>query len=138
MNKKKLKLKDHGISKSRYMELRGFCGQYPEWKQEIGNHAYISSVTYKTTPGNPNKGTTDMTGNTAIKLERFQRNIDLIETIAKRVDDVYWKAIIDMVCYDMSPAYCIAINELPLSQSVLYERRRYFFYLLDIEKCKIP
>lgn len=134
MNKRKLKLDKYGITKSRYKELCGFCEQYPAWKQRLKDHAYVSSVGYKMTPGNPNKGTTDMTGNTAVKLSKIQANVDLIERVARQVDIDYWEAIIASVCYELSPNYIIAYHELPISQSAFYERRRYFFYILDKEK----
>lgn len=136
MNKRKIKLREYGISKKRYMELVGFCGQYPEWKEAIRNHVYISGVGYDSVRSNTNS-ISDTTGKAAIKLSRIQGNVDMIEKIARTVEPDYWKAIIDVVCYDASPMGIISKGELPMSKSAFYERRVYFFYLLDIEKRKI-
>ena len=134
MDKRRTNLRKYGISKARYDELRGFCEQYPEWKKELESEAYISSPQYKMSPGNPNKGTTDMTGTTAVRLVRFREYIDMIEKCAKEADADFWNRIIASVCYGASPKYLIAYYSLPISERAFYDRRRYFFYLLDKAK----
>lgn len=133
MNKRDIYLAKYGISRARYRELKGFCEQYQEWKEKVQDHAFISSVTYKTTPGNPNKGTTDMTGNTAVKLSKYQNKIDVIERCAKEADPDYWQELIECICCDASAKIYIETSKLPMSTAVYYNRRRYFFILLDQE-----
>lgn len=131
MDKRRIRLDKYGISKARYDELKGFCEQYPEWKKEIDSEAYISSMQYKMAPGNPNKGTTDMTGTTALRIVRFQEYMEMIEKCAKEADADYWDKLIACVCYGASPKYVVAYYSLPISESAFYDRRRHFFYLLD-------
>jgi len=134
MNKRNLKLDKYGISSKRYKELCGFCEQYPEWKKQIGNVSYLSAVQYKHTPGNPNRGTSDTTGNMAVKMAIFDNNCKLIEKVAKQADSEFWEFLIKSVCYEVPVTYLISYEGMPLGKSAFYERRRYFFYLLDREK----
>lgn len=134
MNKRDLKLDKYGISGKRYKELCGFCEQYPDWKKELNNHAYISAVAYGDEPRPSNHDNSDTTAKHALKMLKYKRNCELIEKVAKEADDKYWQHIIKAVCYEVPINYLMEIDGLHLSKSVFYDRRRYFFYLLDIEK----
>lgn len=134
-NKRKLKLKEYGISSKRYMELRGFCGQYPEWKQQIENYSYLSGVSYDGV-SSANKEISDPTEKMAERILKLQQNVDLIDDLAKLVDPDYWQTIIDVICYDAPLIKKISDGDLPMSKSAFYERRMFFFYLLDAEKKK--
>ena len=137
MNKRKLKLDKYGISSKRYKELCGFCEQYPDWKKELLNHSYLSAVQYHDTPGNPNRGTSDATGDTAVRLAIFDRNCTLIERVAREAGEESWEFIIKSVCYEVPLTYLVNVENLCMSKSAFYDRRRYFFFLLDKEKNKI-
>ena len=136
MNKRDLKLDAYGISGKRYKELCGFCEQYPDWKKEITSHAYISAVQYGDEPKPANHENSDTTLKHALRMLKFKRNVELIEKVAKEADKDYWEFIIKAVCYEVPVNYLIAVENMGLSQSVFYDRRRYFFYLLDQEKNK--
>lgn len=136
MSKRKLRLDGYGISGKRCKELCGFCEQYPDWKKEITNHAYISAVKYGDEPKPSNHENADTTAKQALKLMEYRRNISLIEKVAKMADDEFWEYLIKAVCYEVPVPYLISEEGMNLSQSAFYNRRRYFFYLLDIEKRK--
>lgn len=136
MNKRELKLSKYGISGKRVKELCGFCEQYPDWKKELTNHAFISAVQYGNEPRPSNHDNADTTAKHAIKLLRYKRNCDLIEKVAKEVDSENWQSLIKAICYEVPIYYLISVEEMHLSPSAFYERRRYFFYLLDMEKNK--
>lgn len=134
MSKRVLKLDGYGISRKRYKELCGFCEQYPDWKKEINNHAYISAVQYGDEPKPSNHNNSDTTAKHALKMLKYKRCVDLIERVAKQADSEFWEFIIKSVCYEVPINYLISMEGMGLSQSAFYKRRRYFFYLLDIEK----
>lgn len=134
MNKRDLRLDKFGISGKRYKELCGFCEQYPEWKKELHNYAYLPGIGYSKTPTSPNRGTSDMTAKTAIRLSDYQEKCNLIERIAKQADNEIWEFIIKSVCYEVPITYLISYEGMHMSKSAFYERRRFFFYLLDQEK----
>ena len=136
MNKRDLKLGKYGISGKRYKELCGFCEQYPDWKKELTNHAYISAVQYGDEPKPSNHDNSDATAKHALKMLRYRRNVELIERVAKEADSEYWEFLIKAICYEVPITYLISMEGMNLSQSSFYDRRRFFFYLLDAEKNK--
>lgn len=136
MNKRHLKLEKYGITGKRYKELSGFCEQYPDWKRELANYSYVSAVQYKQTPGSPNKGESDPTSRAAIRLAMYEHNCQLIERVAKMASEEFWEYIIKSVCYEVPTLYLIQMDGMCIERSAFYERRRYFFYLLDEEKEK--
>lgn len=136
MNKRSLKLGKYGISGKRYKELCGFCEQYPDWKKELTNHAYISAVQYGDEPKPSNHENSDSTSKHALKMLRYKRNVELIERVAKETDLSRWEYLIKSICYEVPTNYLINCEDMGISASAFYERRRYFFYLLDIEKNK--
>ena len=134
MSKRKLKLSKYGISGKRYKELCGFCEQYPEWKKKLADYTYISGIRYHDKPEIKGDGISDPTFNSAVRIERYEGNCKLIEETAKNTDKELWEYIIKSVCYEVPLTYLISVEKMPLSQSAFYERRRYFFYLLDKAK----
>lgn len=134
MSKRNLKLDGYGISRKRYKELCGFCEQYPDWKKEITSHAYISAVQYGDEPKPSNHDNSDTTAKHALKMLKYKRNVELIEKVAKMADEEFWEYLIKSICYEVPINYLISEEGMGLSQSAFYNRRRYFFYLLDIEK----
>jgi len=133
MNKRDLRLDKYGINKYRYRELKAFCEQYPDWKNELNNHAYIQGVDYDKEPISSN-GTSDRTGKDAIRLIRYERNCQLVEKVAKETDTEFWEYLIKAICYEVPLTYLISVDNMHLEKSAFYERRRLFFYLLDKEK----
>ncbi len=136
MNKRDIKLDKYGISGKRYKELCGFCEQYQDWKKELNNHAYISAVQYGDEPKPSNHDNSDTTAKHALKMLKYKRNVDLIEKVAKEVDPDLWEYIIKAICYEVPVNYLINVERMAISAPAFYERRRYFFYLLDAAKDK--
>ena len=141
MNKRKLKFEDLDISGKRYKELCGFCEQYPEWKEKLDGVTYIQAVAYGAEPKPSNHDNSDTTARRALKLLKWKRNCELIEKCAKEagyIDKNYniWQHIIRSACYEESYEYLYGMKKLHCGRSSFYEHRRYFFYLLDIEKNK--
>lgn len=134
MNKRNLKLEKYGISGKRYKELCGFCEQYPEWKREIVEQNFLSPITLSDMPRNPNVGVSNPTESLAIRMEYILHNCDMIETVAKEADPEFWELLIKSICYEVPLSYLKAYDNMPMEKTAFYERRRYFFYLLDKKK----
>ena len=131
MKKRELVLTKYGISNARQRELRAFCEQLPEWKQFLSEHKNtVESSRYRDVPGKTMGAISDKTADLAVKRANLQEKIRLIEDTAKEIDPKLWKYIIDSVCYN-KPFYKLNV---PISQSAFYDRRRYFFLLLDYRK----
>lgn len=134
MDKRQLRLEKYGISGKRYKELCGFCEQYPEW---------IDELKYKTN-ALKSAGVTDMpiahntssnqTRDLAIRRVELQKKCELIEQVAIATDSELYQYIIKSVCYEEPFWYLKDIMGMPCSRSSFYDKRRYFFYLLDKAK----
>ena len=135
MNKRKLKFEDLEISDKRYKELCGFCEQYPEWKSKLGSMSFVKGVNYDSTKPS-NHDNSDTTASHALKALALKRKVDLIESCAKVAGGDFARFIIRSACYEESYEYLSGIKKLHISRSAFYEKRRYFFYLLDLEKKK--
>ena len=130
MNKRNLRLDKYDISSKRYKELCGFCEQYPEWKHELESFSYMSGVKYSDMPKNPNMGTADTTGEYAVRRAMLEKKCKIIEDTAKQADEENWKFLIWSACYEYSVTY-LQMNGMYMGKSAFYERRRYFFFLLN-------
>lgn len=134
MNKRKLKLEKYGISGKRYKELCGFCEQYPEWIEELKhNNSTVKSIEITDMPFNQS-GNSDQTCDLAIRRVELERKCELIEQTAIQASSDLYQFIIKLVCYEVPFSYLQTIEDIPCSQSALYDARRYFFYLLDKNK----
>lgn len=133
MNKRKLNLEKYGISGKRYKELCGFCEQYPEWVGEL-KYSKDTVKSLEITDMPIYHSNADATGNLAIKRADMETKCRLIEETAKQAGKELSQYIIKSVCYEVPVNYLIACEEMPISKSAFYEMRRYFFYLLDINK----
>lgn len=135
MNKRELRLEKYGISRKRYKELCGFCEQYPDWKLELDLHKdTLKSRQLDGMPFLPAGHTSDPTAVLAIKRESIRKKVDLIESVAKEVDSDLWEYIIKSVCYEQPFWYIRDIMRIPCSERSFWDRRKYFFYLLDQRK----
>lgn len=135
MNKRNQSLKKYGISGKRYKELCGFCEQYPEWKEQL--NVLVPIPKSGKSNGIPNSRTnfiSDGTADLAIKRAQIKDKIDLIENTAKEADPDIWELIIKSACYEIPFWYLRDIMQIPYSERCFFDKRRYFFYLLDRKK----
>ena len=124
VRKRDMKLSDYNISRAKYNELKYFCMQYDEKKQELhrgfGLGAVISDGMPKgNLPGNP-------VARAAIHNAMLQADIELVEqTVIEAGADIYqWllKNVTEGIGYDYL--------DVPMCRSDFYGVRKYFFYLL--------
>jgi hypothetical protein len=134
LNKRELRLEKYGISNKRYKELCGFCEQYPEWLDELQYKTdTMKSCGIDGMPGAPTKQS-DQTGNLAVRRAELRNKCELIEKTAMQADPDLYQYIIKSVCYEQPFFYLQEIMGMPCSRHMFYDRRRYFFYLLDKNK----
>ena len=132
MRKRNLKLKEHGISCKRHNELMWYCRQYPDWISELNNMTVIKSQNVTGMP-NGSGHTSNQTEELAIKRQELFKKCELIEQTAIEADGDLHQYIIKNVCYDKPVDYLIT-HGMPCSAPSFYDKRRYFFYLLDKNK----
>lgn len=124
VRKRDMKLSDYNISRAKYNELKYFCMQYDEKKQELhrgyGLGAVISDGMPKgNLPGNPVE-------RAAIHNAILQADIELVEQTALEADPDIYQWLIKSVTEGIPYEYM----DVPLSRTKFYDSRRYFFYLL--------
>ena len=120
------------ISRERYYELKHFCLQYPEWRQE-----YLHSIKYPElsdvmSHGNPEWN--DPTGTSVELMEMYRRKMDLVESSAKEADKDLWCFILLAVTEDIPYVKLKMIHEIPCGRDMYYDRYRKFFHILSRKK----
>lgn len=134
LNKRKLKLDDYGISGKRFKELSGFCEQYPDWKKELSYMTDAVKSPQINGIGSFGGDTSDTTANLAIRRQGLSEKCKLIESTAIQASEELAAYIIKNVCFELPLRYLICAEGMPCSERAFYDKRRYFFYLLDKKK----
>ena len=128
-NKRDLNLDEYEISRYRYRELFNFCLQYKELIAKRNNCYYIGSAAINGMPHNDS--ISNPSAQKAERAAKYSKDIELIEQIAIEAGgaELYqWfiKAVTENKKWeDLRP---------PCGRRQFYEKRRKFFYLLDLKK----
>ena len=123
---------DYGISEYRYRELKNFCLQYLEKKEQL-NYGLQSRGYDGVRSGQVNKPTEGM----AIENIRFSADCNLIEACAKEASVGIWPWILKSVTEGL-PYEDLAIDGylgmVPICRNDFYGLRRRFYSILDARK----
>ena len=124
IRKRDMKLSDHNISRDKYNELKYFCLQYWQKKQEIDRNYGIDGFSQDGMP----RGTSSSnpTEKKALRIAQLKRDTELIEQTAMEADAEIYPWILKNVTSGVSYEYM----DVPISRTKFYDSRRYFFYLL--------
>lgn len=124
VNKRNMRLSDYNISREKYNELKYFCMQYGEKKQEIQRSKGLKAIVNDGLPRGNETG--NPTENTAVRNVMLQADLDMITDTIKEADaEIYpwlFKNITEGIPYEWM--------DVPKGRKQFYESRRYFFYLL--------
>lgn len=120
------------IPKYRFLELKYFCLQYPDWKREM----YDLMLGSGTTTLNQNGGRSqiefrDPTGEAAVRIQILNSKISLVGKIAKMSDEAIGDYILKAVTENLSFVKLKTVYEIPCERDMYYDRYRKFFYLLS-------
>lgn len=140
------KLQEMGISKWAYEELRAFCRQYPEKKAQaaalLGIRGGSRVQEAKDERGHeigvvmpPTIRISSPTAEAAIKRVMLLKDCDMIDSVARMVDDGQWeRALILNCCYGVGYDF-IDPAILPTSgRNAYFAARREFFFRLYNER----
>lgn len=124
IRKRDMKLSDHNISRDKYNELKYFCLQYWQKKQEIDRNYGIDGFSQDGMP----RGTSSSnpTEKKALRIAQLKRDTELIERTAMEADTEIYPWILKNVTSGVPYEYM----DVPISRTKFYDSRRYFFYLL--------
>ena len=120
---------DYWLPNHRYLELKYFCRQYPEWKKllekfkmEVGRDLVRPDKQFY--PGRP-------TENLGITLGGISGKVSIIEEAAKETDEELWRYILRAAAYGDSYGRLKEVYHIPCSREKFQNRYRKFFWLLD-------
>lgn len=128
------KKSQYWIPKYRYLELKNFCLQYPDWKKQT-SHAYRSLVpSYDPVAGRASNDIYRPTEKEIIELNIMYEKISCVEECARAADASIWNYIVEGVANGYSYDYLHLKIGMPAGRSMYYDRYRKFFYILDKER----
>ena len=133
-NKRDLKLDDYGISKHRYWELKSFCLQYREWKDELEYKKDTLKSKVITDMPMPPSRTGNPQEDLAIRRTELESKCKVVEQTAIQADAEIYQYIIKSVTEEVPCWYLEEIMGMPCCRKDFYAARRYFFFLLDKNK----
>lgn len=119
------------LPKYRYLELKNFCLQYPDWKVEYSGLLGVNSLS--SIGGNKSrlKNPVDRTGNTAIKRLYFSERISMVERAVLDSEESIYEYLLKGVTEGRSYTYLKTYCDIPCGKDFYYDRYRRFFWLLD-------
>lgn len=118
------------ISKHRMLELKHFCLQYEEWRQEYIRLSVIQGYGYGKIPGGENS---DKVSKVAIRAAELDRNMKMVLHCCKEADESIWSYIFEAVTCGLSYG-ALAAKGIPCGKDYYYDRYRKFFWLLNKER----
>ena len=118
------------IPKHRYLELKHFCLQYPDWKRQLAilEPPFSSEflIRFQKASGHSNP-----TEKLALIRAVLSENVELVEETAKEADRDIYKWLLYGVTHDVGFDYLKTVMAIPCERDMYYSRYRKFFWLLD-------
>lgn len=115
------------IPKHRYLELKNFCLQYPDWKLALNSISFLKANFEISPSGN----FSDPTMEIVCKRDYYQQNINLVENTAKEADYTLYQWLIKGITAPYGYDYLKYQLNIPASRDMYYDRYRKFFFILD-------
>lgn len=117
------------ISKHRYLELKHFCLQYPEWKREYNK---IQNLPPSKSVVHPNSKSLDgyFIEKIALRKVVLKELMEMVEHTANNSDDYLGLFIFQSVTTGMSYDI-LRMNGMACCKDMFYDRYHKFFWLLD-------
>ena len=119
------------LPKYRYLELRYFALQYPEWKRrynELGTG--VGTVGADILRVNGSK-VTDRTAEIAIKKKGLSDCIRMVEQAAIKADPELYPYILKAVTENLTFGCMKTLYDIPCERDMFYDRRRKFYWVLS-------
>lgn len=126
-NELSLKSKYH-LSKHRYLELKHFCLQYPEWKQRLKEINDIWAVDYSKI-----RVIADIREieTLAIERESLLNKINRVEWAVRNSSIDIYKWLLLGITEERSFVWLSTVMQIPCGKDYYYERYRKVFYILS-------
>lgn len=120
------------IPKFRYLELKNFCLQYPEWKAELNSLDPLKAHSEISPPGI----FSDPTNEIVIKRLELNKKISLIDKCAELAEPLISAWLVKGITENYTYEYLKYKLSLPAGREYYYDRYRKFFFILDKKREK--
>ena len=117
------------ISKHRYLELKHFCLQYPEWKQRY--RELEDSLSRAGSLIKPSDNQSDYVSDIAAEMAELKRKIELVESVAVNTDKELSSYILEAVTKACTYEYFQTRYNIPCCRDTFYIRYRKYFWMLN-------
>lgn len=121
------------ITKHRYLELKHFCLQYPEWKEEYGR-LQIRLTSRQLELKAENRQFADPVAEMAIRRSKLLNQMKMIEQAAIEADADLSNYILLAVTNGVSWEFLKTKQDIPCCRETYYDRYRRFFWYLSKER----
>lgn len=120
------------LSKHEFYAAYHYALQYNEWKDMIVAIASIDTPDPENADMPRGSGTSDITFNKAIKIEKYHDKIKMIEDIVRETDAGLFCWLLKGVTNEnCTYNYLRMIMNIPCGKNYYYDKRRQFYYLLS-------
>lgn len=141
-DKRDLSLDEYGISGNRYRELKNFCLQYQEWRDELQyNTDTVRSKVITDMPichggGNPMELLIERRMLLQEKCAQVEQNLfkAIGDTYNGELSELYPKMLKAIINDNINYAYLSDVMNADCGRNTYWKIRRYFFFLLS--KCR--
>lgn len=120
------------IPKHRYYELKHFCLQYPEWKEQLKHVSMagrnLCSVRSEQTEWH------DPVHESSYGRDECLRKIRMVEECARLASSDLGKYILRAVTEDLSFTHLKMMLDIPCGKNAYYEAWRKFFFILSAHR----
>lgn len=116
------------IPKHRFLELKHFCMQYPDWKKEMLAYDSYSRIGFADIH---RKEVGDPTLRAVEQRERYARFTSMVEQVASETDPVIGGAIMRGIIFGSSYDAMRTREGIPCCRDTYYDLYRKFFFILD-------
>ena len=120
------------ISRQRYYELKHFCLQYPEWKEQL---RYLDGIqnqaAYTHIPKTVTNQVSDPVAKAAVLRSGLTRKIGIVEEAARQAGADLSGYILESITKGLSYSVLLARKRIPCNKNEYYDIYRKFFWILD-------
>lgn len=117
------------IPKERYLELKHFCRQYPNWTDELWNLCLTKGPQIEAGRRQTEYG--DPVPEIVMKVDALDRKISMVTKAATDAAPDYWGYILASVTEGKSYTYLTMRDDLRCPRDTYYILIRKFYWLLD-------
>jgi len=121
------------LPKYRYLELRYFALQYPEWKRkyaELNCDTGLASRSTDILRVNASK-VADRTAEIAIQRKLLSDYMRMVEQSAIQADPELYSYILKAVTENLTFGVMKTLYDIPCERDMFYDRRRKFYFVLS-------